>query len=209
MVGSVAPMVGSRTARARRTRDERRGRALSATWVLAVATLLTAGATALILLSFPRQAGALALAGGAVIVWGWYLATGEGGPRSRFLAMLVDPLYDGALLASVAWVSREAEPTVAVLALVALGLCYVASYERARADALGFRTFESVGYRAARVALISVGLLADQLAIALWLLIALAGSAVVVRAANVSIQHRRAKVASVRTEPGAGRRAIP
>ena len=126
MVGSVAPMVGSRTARARRTRDEKRGRALSATWVLAVAMLLTAGATALILLSHPRPAGVLALAGGAVILWGWYLATEDGGSRSKFVAMLVDPLYDGALLASIAWVSREAEPTVAILALVALGLCYVA-----------------------------------------------------------------------------------
>jgi hypothetical protein len=107
--------------------------------------------------------------------------------------MLVDPLYDSALLAPLAWVARTTAPRTSVLALVALGLCYLASYERARADALGFRTFESVGYRAARVALLSVGLLASLLTIALWLLIILASAAVAVRAANVAVQHRREK----------------
>jgi hypothetical protein len=167
--------------------------AVSSSMVLTMAMVLTATATALILLRLPRIAGGLALAAGAAILWGWFLAQGEGHARSRLTSMLVDPLYDSALLASLAWVTRITAPRTSVLALVALGLCYVASYERARADALGFRTFESVGYRAARVALISVGLLANLLTIALWLLIALSGAAVAVRAANVAVQHRRTK----------------
>jgi hypothetical protein len=43
------------------------------------------------------------------------------------------------------------------------------------------------------VALISVGLVANLLTIALWLLIVLASAAVAVRAANVAVQHRRTK----------------
>jgi hypothetical protein len=161
--------------------------------VLTTAMVLTAAATALILFHQPRIGGGFALAGGAAILWGWFLAQGEGHARSRFTSMLVDPLYDSALLASLAWVDRATAPRTSVLALAALGLCYLASYERARADALGFRTFESVGYRAARVALISVGLVAKLLTIALWLLIVLASAAVAVRAANVAVQHRRTK----------------
>jgi hypothetical protein len=143
-------------------------------------------------------AGGVALLAGASILWGWYIAHAEATARSRFVSMLVDPLYDSMLLASIAWVARSTEPRLAVLALVALGLAYLASYERARADALGFRTFESVGYRAARIALISIGLIADTLTIALWLLIALTAAAVAVRAVNVTMQHRRSKPRRVR-----------
>jgi hypothetical protein len=97
------------------------------------------------------------------------------------------------LLAPIAWVARSNEPGLAALAMVALGLSYIAAYERARADALGFKTFESVGYRAARIALISIGLIADRLTIALSLLIALTAAAATVRAVNVAMQHRRSK----------------
>jgi hypothetical protein len=176
--------------------------AVSSSIALSAAMLLTAATTALLLLHVPRVAGGFALAAGGALLWGWFLAHDEGSARSRFTSMLVDPLYDSALLASIAWVARERDPHLALLSLLALGLCYLGSYERARADALGFRTFESVGYRAARVALISIGLVANLLTIALWLLIALAAAAVTVRAANVAIQHRRAKPPKVR---GAGR----
>jgi hypothetical protein len=186
-----------------RTPKVRGAPAVSSSVALFVAMVLTAVAAALVLLHAPRFAGGVALAAGAALLWGWYLAHAEGTARSRFTSMLVDPLYDSALLASIAWVARAKEPRVAVMALVALGLCYLGSYERARADALGFRTFESVGYRAARVGLISIGLMANVLTVALWLLMALAVAAVAVRAANVTIQHRRAKP----RKAGATRRA--
>lgn len=181
-----------------RTPQLRGAPALSSSLVLLAAMLLTATAAALILLRHPRIAGAVALLAGAAILWGWFIAHGEATARSRFVSMLVDPLYDSVILASVAWVARTDEPRLAALAIVALGLSYVAAYERARADALGFRTFESVGYRAARIALISIALIADQLTIALWLFISLTGAAVTVRAVNVAMQHRRSKPGRVR-----------
>ena len=185
MVGSALPMAATRTSTARSAR------AVHSTWVLLGAVLLICAATALILVHDPRIAGVVVLVAGGVILWGWYLAHAQGGARARFLSMLVDPLHDAAILGAVAWVARPKEPRVAALALVALGVCYVASYERARADALGFRTFESVGYRAVRSALIGIGLLAAQMTIALWLVIAVGGAALVARAANVAIQHRK------------------
>jgi hypothetical protein len=163
--------------------------------VLLAATLLTGGGVAAVLLGQPRVAGALVLAAGAAILWGWYLADRERLARSRFLAMLIDPLHDVSLLAAVAWAARAGAPREAAAALVALGLCYLASYERARADALGFRTFESVGYRAARSALIAIGLLSGRVAPALWVLSVLAAGAVAVRALNVAVQHRGPRAA--------------
>jgi len=146
---------------------------------------------ALVLLRHRLLGGVLALAGGAFVLVGWFTAEREATARSRFVAMLIDPLYDAALLASIAWVARAGDLRVSELALVALGLCYLAAYERARADALGFRTFESVGYRAARSALISIALLTGWYPAALSVLIAASAGAVAVRALNVAIQHRR------------------
>ena len=172
----------------------RTARAVSSTPVLLGALLLVGAATALILLHEPRIAGGVVLLAGAAIVWGWFLAQSEGDGRSRFVSMLVDPVHDAAILAAVAWEARGTDPTVSALALVALGLSYLASYERARADALDFRTFESVGYRAVRSALIGIGLITAWMSVALWLLIVVAAAAVVARATNVAVQHRRTRV---------------
>jgi hypothetical protein len=163
------------------------------TGIFLVALALTGGATAAVVLRHRVLAGALALAGGAVLLLGWYVADRERTARSRFAAMLVDPVFDTCLLAAIAWVSRTSEPAVAALALVALGTCYVAAYERARADALGFRTFESVGYRAARCALIGLALVTGWMAAALWVLVAVSAVAVAVRAMNVAVQHRASR----------------
>jgi hypothetical protein len=157
--------------------------------MLLVAVGLIAAAAALVLLRHRIFGGVVALAAGASLLWGWYLAERTVAATSTFVAMLVDPLYDAALLGSVAWVARKPDPHVSVLALVALGLCYLASYERARADALGYRTFEGVGYRAARCAFISASALIATPTVPL--LIVLATGAVAVRGSNVAIQHRR------------------
>ena len=52
---------------------------------------------------------------------------------------LLDRALEACVLAPVAWVSRDGSPRVAVLALVGLGASYLASYERARGESLGFR----------------------------------------------------------------------
>jgi hypothetical protein len=161
--------------------------------------MFTGGATAAVVLRHRVLGGALALVGGALMLLGWFAADREGTARARFAAMLVDPVYDACILAAIAWVTRAGEPDVAALALVALGTCYVAAYERARADALGFRTFESVGYRAARSALIGLALVTGWMDAALWVLVVVSAAAAAARAVNVAIQHR----ASPGAAPGA------
>jgi hypothetical protein len=170
------------------------------TGILLLALAFTGGATTAVVLRHRIVAGVLALIGGAVMLLGWFATDREKTARARFAAMIIDPVFDTCILAAIAWVSRTAEPTVAALALVALGTCYVAAYERARADALGFRTFESVGYRAARSALIGLALVTGWMAAALWVLVAISAVAVAVRAMNVAIQHR----SSPGAVPGAG-----
>ena len=160
------------------------------TGILLLALAFTGGATAAVVLRHSVLAGVLALIGGALMLVGWFLADRERTARARFAAMLADPVYDGSILAAIAWISRTSEPTVAALALVALGTCYVAAYERARADALGFRTFESVGYRAARSALIGLALVTGWMAAALWVLVVISAAALAVRAMNVALQQR-------------------
>jgi hypothetical protein len=168
------------------------------TLYLVAGLVLMAGAGTAVIQRERVAAGALTLAGGAAILLGWFAADREATARARFAAMLVDPLFDAVILATVAWVARTEQPSVGTLALVALGTCYLAAYERARADALGFRTFESVGYRAARSALLGIGLLTGWLTAALSVLVAVSAAAVTVRALNVVVQHRRSKPAAGR-----------
>ncbi len=173
------------------------------TAILLLALAFTGGAAAAVVLRHRVVAGALALIGGALMLWGWYAADRERTARARFAAMLVDPVFDTSILAAIAWVARTAEPAVGALALVALGTCYLAAYERARADALGFRTFESVGYRAARSALIGLALVTGWMSAALSVLVAVSAVAVAVRAMNVAVQHRSSPMTAT-GEPATG-----
>src|SRR6266516_573977 len=88
--GRLRPMVGTATRRRLGRRGERRSVRASARGA--------AGATA-----------ALALAGGAALLAGWWLTdqVPQRDPRARFAAMLADPIFDVCLLASIAWAARH------------------------------------------------------------------------------------------------------
>src|SRR6266571_3984530 len=145
--GRLRPMVGTATRKRLGRRGERRSvrasawGAAGATPALALAIAAAGGAAALIVLRHPGWAGALTLAGGAALLAGWWLTDQipQRDPRARFAAMLADPIFDVCLLASIAWAARHTSARVSVLALVALGLSYLASYMRARADSLSYR----------------------------------------------------------------------
>ena len=116
-------------------------------------------------------------------------------PRSAFAGRMLDRTFEACVLAPVAWVSRQASPRSAVLALVGLGASYLASYERARGESLGYREGEGAGFRVGRVALLAFGLLTGWIEPSLWAFTAITVSATVVRAANVARQERRARLA--------------
>ena len=63
-------------------------------------------------------------------------------------------LWDGAVLSGIAWVARDGSASVAVAALAALSLSFVAGYIRARGAALGYSVEERHVTRGARYALV-------------------------------------------------------
>jgi hypothetical protein len=112
------------------------------------------------------------------------------GRRSRLAERLLDRLFDDCILACVAWVWRTDAPLVSLLALAGLGASYVAAYERARGESLGYRGFEAVAYRAARQGLLVAALLTGWMVASLSLFLALTTLAAAVRASNVASQER-------------------
>jgi len=159
---------------------------------VAVAVLGEGGAAALVVLGHRVWAGVCMLAGGAALSWAWSVLERTPDRAARLFLRVVDPALDAAVLAALAWAARHGSGRSAVLALVGLGASYVASYERARAEALGYRTVEAAGYRATRTALLVVGLLAGVVEAALWAFDVLTVAALTARAVNVAVQERRA-----------------
>jgi hypothetical protein len=166
---------------------ETRGRA-SGVPLAGCSILFSAAAAALILLREPVWGGAAAVAGAVLLA---AAATGAQTPRGRLIWGAAGPLADAAVLAPVAWVHRESDPAVAALSLVTLAVCLVASYERARGIALGYRLTSWWGIRFARQAVVGAGVIAggSALIVTLWFALALATGLLVVRAVGIGAGH--------------------
>ena len=70
-----------------------------------------------------QRVGPAAFAGtsGAFLLLGTHRANhGAGGPVDRMLGELLDRAWDGAVLGTIAWVTRDSDPGIAAGALVAL-----------------------------------------------------------------------------------------
>ncbi len=153
-----------------------------------LASLAGAGA---VLIGQPKVAGGIAIVAGVALVVGAMLARATGGRRSLFAELVADRVFDGAFLAPLSRAAREVAPEVSVLALLVLGAAYVASYERARGSALGYRGSEPLEYRAARAALVAGALLLPWPEALLIAALVLTVSAAAVRTWNVVLQERR------------------
>lgn len=101
--------------------------------------------------------------------------TGKAGPRGAFFDSVVDRISDAALLGGAAWwfANGGGEPSLAVLALAVAVVSMMISYERAKAEALGYGGKGGLMERAERLIVLGVGLFFNQLEIALWVLLAL------------------------------------
>ena len=158
----------------------------------AVAAESTGAATWLVLANQRVLAGFAALVAAVVMVG---LLPAAPSIRTRFADRMLDRLFDACLLAAVAWMWRSSDPAVSALALLGLAASYLAAYERARGEGLGFRGSEATAYRAIRQGLLVVLLLTGWVR---WILILFAGVtlfAVAVRASNVAGQERRRQLA--------------
>ena len=102
-------------------------------------------------------------------------ASGTAGPRGAFFDSVCDRVTDALLLGGVAWYLSTTHPgRIAVLPLAVLAASMLISYERAKAESLGFDARGGLMERAERIIALGVGLLFDSALIAvLWIMLVL------------------------------------
>jgi CDP-diacylglycerol--glycerol-3-phosphate 3-phosphatidyltransferase len=145
---------------------------------LTVVGMLMAGATALAIANGALRGALLLLVltgipdmlDGAVAK-----ASGAASPRGSFFDSVADRVSDALLLGGVSWyLAGEYGGHLAVLPLAVLGATMLISYERAKAEALGFDARGGLMERGERFVLLGFGLLFDSLLVGvLWLMLAL------------------------------------
>ena len=138
--------------------------------VMAVATAVAIGAgamrAAVLLLLLTAVPDAL---DGAVAK-----ATGTASPRGSFFDSVADRVSDALLLGGVAWFLADDGSHIVLLPLALLAVSMLVSYERAKAEALGFSAKGGIMERAERLIALGVGLLFDSLLVpVLWVMLAL------------------------------------
>ena len=160
--------------------------------VLVAGGALTAGAAWLVIAREPRLAGVAAGPSGALLLLGGHRANhGAGGPTDRMLDDLLDRGWDAGVLASIAWVAKDEGSPVAVAAIAALSLSFVAGYVRARGAALGYSVEERHVTRGTRYTLVVVYLLLGW-TWPIWTVAIMSGLAALVRAGQVAQEERAA-----------------
>lgn len=114
-------------------------------------------------------------------------ASGTASPRGAFFDSVADRVTDGLLLGGVAWYLASTQPgRVSVLPLAVLGLSMLISYERAKAESLGFDARGGIMERAERLIALAFGLLFDSLLVAtLWVMLVLTAVTAVQRFVTV------------------------
>jgi CDP-diacylglycerol--glycerol-3-phosphate 3-phosphatidyltransferase len=102
-------------------------------------------------------------------------ASGTASPRGAFFDSVCDRVTDALLLGGVAWYLSTTHPgRIAVLPLAVLAASMLISYERAKAESLGFDARGGLMERAERIIALGVGLLFDSALITvLWIMLVL------------------------------------
>ena len=114
-------------------------------------------------------------------------ASGTASPRGAFFDSVADRFTDALLLGGVAWfLASEHGGHIAVLPLAVLAFSMLISYERAKAESLGYDARGGVMERAERIIALGFGLLFDSLLVpVLWVMLVLTAFTAVQRFANV------------------------
>jgi CDP-diacylglycerol--glycerol-3-phosphate 3-phosphatidyltransferase len=102
-------------------------------------------------------------------------ASGTAGPRGAFFDSVADRVSDAMLLGGVSWyLASEYGGHLPVLPLAVLGATMLISYERAKAESLGFDARGGLMERGERFVLLGFGLLFDSLLVpVLWVMLVL------------------------------------
>jgi CDP-diacylglycerol--glycerol-3-phosphate 3-phosphatidyltransferase len=139
--------------------------------VLAAATAVAIGLGAL-----PAALLLLALTGlGDLLDGAVAKASGTASDRGAFFDSVSDRVSDALLLGGVSWfLASEYGGHLAVLPLAVLGATMLISYERAKAEALGFDARGGIMERGERFLLLGIGLLFESVLVpVLWIMLAL------------------------------------
>ena len=141
--------------------------------------------------------------------------SGTAGPRGAFLDSVSDRVADGLLFGGAAWWMVGEGRYLPVMALAVLGLSMIITYERAKAESLGFEARGGLMERAERMVLLAVGLLFDVLVPVMWIMLVLTAVTAVHRFVKVWRQATRAagppssRPAVASRRPGERRRPRP
>jgi len=103
-------------------------------------------------------------------------ASGTASPRGAFFDSVVDRVSDALLLGGIAWylASQPGAGRIALLPMAVLGASMLISYERAKAESLGFNARGGLMERAERLIALGLGLLFESLLVpVLWLMLVL------------------------------------
>jgi len=110
---------------------------------------------------------------------------GRASPRGAFFDSVCDRVADAAIFGGVAWYVSDESPKLAVLVLAVLALSMLITYERARAESLGFVARGGLMERAERLVLLGVGLAFDIVVPMLWIMLVLTAITAVQRFVKV------------------------
>ena len=111
--------------------------------------------------------------------------TGQASPAGAFFDSVTDRVSDAVVLGGVAWYLAGESPYLPILAFAAVALSMLISYERARAEGLGYDARGGLMERAERMVLLGIALFFDLLVPALWLMIVLTSITAVQRFVKV------------------------
>jgi CDP-diacylglycerol--glycerol-3-phosphate 3-phosphatidyltransferase len=102
-------------------------------------------------------------------------ASGTAGPRGAFFDSVADRVTDALLLGGTGWfLASRYDGHMAVLPLAVLGASMLISYERSKAESLGFNARGGIMERAERIVFLAFGLLFDSLLVpVLWVMLVL------------------------------------
>ena len=102
-------------------------------------------------------------------------ASGTASPRGAFFDSVADRVTDALLLGGTAWfLASRYDGHMAVLPLAVLAASMLISYERAKAEGLGFQARGGLMERAERIVVLAFGLVFDSLLVpVLWVMLVL------------------------------------
>ena len=115
-------------------------------------------------------------------------SSGRASPRGAFFDSVIDRASDAVVFGGVAWYLGRDSSRLPVLAFAAAALAMLISYERAKAEGLGYNARGGLMERAERMVVLGIGLVFDVLVPVLWIMVALMALTAVQRFWKVWVQ---------------------